>query len=305
MPKKRKSQPQRNPGPRPPSSGLLHGLDQAQALIQRKRLVEAKELLESLDFRYPKQPNVLYDLLNVCYDLKDLTGYRRVAERLSRLVSDDPDLDLSLAGAYMSNIQIAKALKAFRRYVSKWPDHARVSDAHRTIKELEKALGEQLEGHGLSGEAGLEIAELNEETMSLLEEGNYAEAGKVAERLLNIKPDFAAALNNLSMVRWLEGKAEQAIDAEKRVLATDPANVHALSNVVRFLCLSGSKVEAEEFAERLKATRAKGSDVWTKKVEGLSYLGMMRVCCRWRRMRSAIRTRRVCPRALSFTTWRG
>jgi tetratricopeptide (TPR) repeat protein len=275
MPRKRK-----DPSPqravtifRPLAQGLLVGLDRAESLVESRRLVEARDLLESLDRRYPRQADLLYDLLNVYYDLKDMQGYRTAAERLSRVVSDDPDVDMGLAGAYMVNLQLVKSLRAFGRFVARWPDHPRAPEARKTMSELEELLREQLEELGIPGDEGLEIAELNEETLTLLEQGDYPGARKAAERLLQRKPDFLPALNNLSMLHWLEGHSDRAISAAEKVLAADPGNVHALSNIVRFLCAGGRTAEARELGERLKATQSRGTDIWTKKAEGLSYLG--------------------------------
>jgi len=53
----------------------------------------------------------------------------------------------------------------------------------------------------------------------------------------------------------------------------DPDNFHALSNLVHFLCAAGRPEGACPFAERLKALRSEGVDVWVKKAEGVSYLG--------------------------------
>src|SRR5215212_524576 len=133
MPKKRKaSSPQRTgTALRLPPQGLLAGLDRAESLMESNLLAEARDLLESLDRRYPRQPDLLYQLLNVCYDLKDMKGYRSAAERLSRVVNDDPELDMGLAGAYMANVQLVKALRAFRRFVTRWPDHPRAPKARK------------------------------------------------------------------------------------------------------------------------------------------------------------------------------
>ncbi len=159
-----------------PAPGLIAGLIQAEALVEQKRLPEARDLLETLDLRYPRQIDVLTELLNVCHDLKDTTGYRAAAEQLSKLVKDDPDLDLGLAGSYMANFQLVKALHAFRRFVELWPDHPRAEEAQKTMGALEAVVQEQIEDLGLTTEEGLEIAELNEDTLILLEEQDYTGA---------------------------------------------------------------------------------------------------------------------------------
>src|SRR5439155_23029703 len=189
MPKKKHAR-SHAPVPRSPSPGLLAGLDKAEALVESGNLTEARDLLESLDRRYPRQPDVLYPLLNVYYDLKNLGGYRWAAERLAQVVSDDPDVDIGLAGGYLSNTQLAKALGAFRRFVAKWPDHPRVKGARETIEQLEETLKDQLDKIGIPGDEGLEILTMNEDSRSFMARGEYAQARKVAEQLLQRKPYF-------------------------------------------------------------------------------------------------------------------
>src|SRR5439155_11282968 len=138
----------------------------------------------------PRQSEVLYTLLDVYYDLMDLAGYRWTAERLAQVVSDDPDLDMALAGAYLSNTQLAKALGAFRRFVARWPEHPRVKEARETIQQLEETLKDQLDKIGIPGDEGLEILTMNEDSRSFMARGEYAQARKVAEQLLQRKPYF-------------------------------------------------------------------------------------------------------------------
>ena len=81
---------------------------------------------------------------------------------------------------------------------------------------------------------------MNEETLILLDQGDPAGARKAAERLLQRKPDFLPALNNLSLIQWLDGHIDRAISTAQKVLDSDPDNVHALSNSIRFLCSAGN-----------------------------------------------------------------
>jgi tetratricopeptide (TPR) repeat protein len=69
------------------------------------------------------------------------------------------------------------------------------------------------------------------------------------------------------------GDVDGAIATSEQVLELEPENIHALSNLVRFCCLSGRWEQAQPYAQRLKESQANAWDGWTKKVEGLSYLG--------------------------------
>lgn len=252
---------------------LLAGLGEAEALMQRKRWSEAAQVLTDLDRRYPDRVEVLTNLVNTYYELNDIRRYEAVCRRLLKITPNDPDLTLMLAGAYITNLRPALALRTFRRFLDRWPDHERADDARQTLAELEARIDQILVDMGLPGEDGLELAALHEEAQSLMEQGDYSQARRVEEQLLSRRPDFAPALNNLSQIHFVGGRVDQAIATAQRVLAFDPDNFHALSNLTRYLCLSGRVDEAKEWAERLKAVESEAVDVWVKKAEALSYLG--------------------------------
>ena len=65
---------------------------------------------------------------------------------------------------------------------------------------------------------------------------------------------------------------EEAIAQAEKVLTFEPENVHALANLVRFCLLQGEAERAKDYGQRLKASKATAWDLYTKKVEGLTYL---------------------------------
>jgi tetratricopeptide (TPR) repeat protein len=108
----------------------------------------------------------------------------------------------------------------------------------------------------------------------MAEIGTLDEVRDAAEAILARKPDFAPALNNLTIAYTNHGRLEEAIEAARRVLAADPDNPHALSNLIRALVVSGRAGEARSLADRLVAVDAgAGPDPWLKKAEALSFLG--------------------------------
>jgi tetratricopeptide (TPR) repeat protein len=259
-----------------PSPARSAELGQAEALARQQRWAEARAVLEALDRRSPKQAGVLAELANVCLELRDIGGYQHALERLVALEPADPEAMLGLAGAYLTNMHPVLALRTFRRFLERWPEHARAEEVRATVADLEASLDDLLADANLAGDDAEELAALHERTRSLLEGGRLAEGRAAAERLLARRPDYVPALNNLSQIQAIEGHFEQAIATAGRVLALDPSNVHALSNLTRYCCLSGRVDEAASWAERLKAAAwhaSDASDVWVKTMEALSYLG--------------------------------
>ena len=248
-------------------------LTDAAALIKRKRWSEAREAFEDLAKGFPNRTDILAELVNVNYELRDTHRYQEACERLIKLTPNEPDLILALAGSYSANLRPALALRTFHLFLKHFPNHQHAAEVRERVAGLESQMPEWLASGGTPGEKGLEIAALHEEAMSWLEQGKYSQARKTEEQVLALKPDFVAALNNISLTYFADGQLDQAIATSQRVLAFDPSNFHALSNLTRYLCLKGRIEEARGYAERLKSVESEKNDIWLKKAEAYSYLG--------------------------------
>jgi tetratricopeptide (TPR) repeat protein len=275
MAKKRKKG--ANPKPkkriRSTPDALLEGLAEVDQLTYRRRWAEALEELQALDQRYPNRPEVLTELVNVCYELNNIHAYQLYIYRLSKLRPNDPDLLFGLAGAYLTNIYPALALRTYRQFLARYPDHERAEDVHQIMADLEPSMAKVLADLELQGEDALELAAQHDEVRAALEMGQFREARKTAKLLLSRHPHFAPVHNNLSQVDFAEGRIEQAIATAHHVLSFEPDNFQALSNLTRYLYLSGQTEAARKQAERLKQVESKYSEVWVKKAEAFTYLG--------------------------------
>jgi tetratricopeptide (TPR) repeat protein len=263
----------KHPSPLSLPRRLLEGVRESDELMKRKHWPEARDLLEDLDEHYPGQPYVLTNLVNTYYELKDMAGYQRACERLLKADDSDPDLRLGLAGAYLSNGFPMLALRAFREFLRREPDHPRAAETRDTVALLEEGMANILAEIGIAGAEGQQLAEWHEEVQSCLSQGQYARGRRLAEDLLRQHPTFAPALNNLTQIHAVEGRLPEAIATAKRVLAFAPDNVHALSNLTRCLYLSGQFAEAQQSAAQLMVSQAPATEGWLKKMEALSYLG--------------------------------
>src|SRR5260370_21498362 len=116
--------------PNPPAAvsipkQLITELSEANRLMTRGRVAEAVELLRSLEQAYPNRAEVLAELVNACYELKDFAQHMVACERLLRLRPDDPDVMMVLVGSYMVNMRPALALRTLHRFRERWPSHER------------------------------------------------------------------------------------------------------------------------------------------------------------------------------------
>jgi tetratricopeptide (TPR) repeat protein len=268
---------ERNPGAGYNVSSMprraLAELEEAEDLIHDKRYSEALDMLESLDRRYPKRDEILRTLVNLYLDLNDMKGYLSAMRDLSEIAPHDADVQLGLAGAYMTNVFPAHAAQQFKHFLRKFPDDERANDARDTLAELEGHLSNALDDNDLKGDAALELATLHEEVQVRMAQGRLAEAERVAEQLLRRKPDFVSGWNNLGSIHYMNGNTEKAIECSQRVLAIRPDNIHALSNLTRYLLIAGDEEGAKQTAERLRPLTPIVAEHSIKKAEAFTFLG--------------------------------
>ena len=264
-----KTKPSRRPTP---SRRLVEGTRKAFELSESGKAAEALEILVELDRSYPNTPEVLGGLVNTYYDLDDLPQYEQAVRRLIRLDPRDPDLNYSLAGAYLMNDRPALALRSFQDALRRWPAHPKAEIARKEIPRLEDILREDTASLNLSEDQAFDLVLQHDELRYCLAHGEYRQARRVAEKLLGSFPGFVPALNNLSQVYAVDGELAQAIRTSQRVLEIEPENIHALSNLARLNFLSARPEEAAEYARPMQLSQADATDRWTKMAEALTFL---------------------------------
>lgn len=255
------------------TKNLAPELQKAIALAAREKWDEARDILERLSEDYPNNTEILLMLSNCCYEMQDMLAFQRVSERLVELEPNNPDAVFSLGQTYLTNSHFLLALQTLQSAIARWSDYPNAEEIKEIISKIESQVDELLGEAGLVGEAGLEIAILHERGQAALEVGDYAKARQLEAQVLQRKPDFVAASNNLSLIEFLQDNLEGAIAVCTEVLETQPNNIHALSNLVRYYCLMGRLDEAQQIGDRLKASQTSAWDAWTKKMEGFSFLG--------------------------------
>ena len=119
---------------------LREDLAEVDDLVEENDLSAARQLLYELDHQYPNRLEVVSYLAEVAYDLNDMEGYQYGCEQWLRLEPDNDEVTIGLAGAYLRNVRPCLALRAFREFLKKWPNHPRAPDARQTAADLEETL---------------------------------------------------------------------------------------------------------------------------------------------------------------------
>lgn len=251
-------------------------LGEAQLLTQRGRLGEARKLLERLAQQYPRSADVLGQLLNVCFDQNDMAAYLSACERLAPLVPDDSDIQLALAGSYLSNMYPLLARRQFQRFLERWPHDPRAKSVRETVASLSETIPRSLAHNSAIqelGEEGFKLLAMHEDAVRNLHLAKYAECIATGQRLLARLPGYAPVLNNMSAAHFALGQTEKAVETARQILQLEPDNFHAQGNLVRFFCQSGRLEEARAAAEQLKAMQSVRHDLLLKQLESFSVLG--------------------------------
>jgi tetratricopeptide (TPR) repeat protein len=250
----------------------LKKLDIAEDLLKDDQIVEAHQILEELHRQHPARTDVLQNLAYACHELGDMTSYLSYCIKLCRLTPNDPHGVLALATAYGLNGRPALSLRTYRYFVDRWPQHERAQGIHELIATMEPRMQEMLATAGLTGEDGLESAEMHEQIQILLAENRYQEGRELAAQLIERYPRFAPVYNNLSVLQFFNSHSAEAIATARQVLSFEPDNFQAMANLVHFLFLSGEREEARLLANDLKALQSENPDIWVKKMEAFSFL---------------------------------
>jgi tetratricopeptide (TPR) repeat protein len=245
----------------------------ARTLMDFGNWEAAYDVLLELHAARPKNIEVLDALAETAWELGDLGEYEWALMQLNALQPNDPACALELAEAHVRNGRMVMGLNLYRRFVERWPRHEEAAEVQALIAEITPDLQAIIETSGIHGPDIWQWAAKHEEIQLLLDQGDLKQARTLAENLLKKHPSYLPALNNLSLIHWLDDQPDQAIATAQRALTHDDQNVHALANLTRFLFLRGDQIAAQTCAAQLRGLPNVGDDGWAKQAEALSYLG--------------------------------
>jgi tetratricopeptide (TPR) repeat protein len=252
---------------------LAPELQKAEGLLRHEKWEEAIDVLANLDQIYPENPEVLTLLMVAYLEMSDMPKHIETCERLLKADPRNADAAYGIAAGYLQTMHPLLALQAGEYAIQRFPNHELAATIQEVISEIADQIDDILADIDLSGEKGRELAMLHERGQAYLERRDFDRARAAELELLQHKPDFMPALNNLSLISFSQDRTEEAIAYTQQVLDQQPDNVHALANLIRFSIVQGQLDRARTYGEQLKASQSSAWDILTKKAEGLSYLG--------------------------------
>jgi tetratricopeptide (TPR) repeat protein len=234
---------------------------------------QAYHLVRHLCQRYPHQLEPQQIWASIAMELDDITGYGQACAQLMQLQPKNANHFYGFAASLMNGSHAILTWQMFQRAIALDPNHSMAAQAQASIVVLEKVLDEIVAPIELPRDEAIAMMSIHEWAQIYLVWGEYDKCREFELTVLELQPDLMPALNNLSLVAFMQGDLPEAISQSEKVLTIEPENIHALSNLVRYHILSGDRDRAQTFADRLIASQVDAWNPWTKKFEGLSYIG--------------------------------
>ncbi|TDF97023.1 tetratricopeptide repeat protein [Paenibacillus piri] len=151
--------------------------------------------------------------------------------------------------ANMENYESAE--KAIIHYLENDPTGQFLEESEEMIELLSYELDRPTKLTSIKSREGMFE---HDRARAMLEEGKFAEAVRILEKIIKKHPDFMAARNNLALAYYYMGHFDKSIDMIKQVLELDHGNLHALCNLAIFYQHFGDKEKLVELMDVLRKT---------------------------------------------------
>jgi tetratricopeptide (TPR) repeat protein len=172
---------------------------------------------------------------NLAGVLSEMGKYEE-SNRMLQHVLDDIDPTMTECHFYMANNyanleSYEKAEQSLVRYLEEDSAGQFLEEAEEMMEFLSYELGRPVQPASIKAREGYYE---HDRARALLEEGKFAEAVRLLEKLLKMHPDFTAARNNLALAYYYMGHFEKSMSTIHEVLEQEPGNLHAMCNLAIF-----------------------------------------------------------------------
>ncbi len=156
-----------------------------------------------------------------------------------------------LANNYANMEQYEAAEEALIRYLENDPDGQFLDEADELLDLLGYELNRPAKISTIKSKENLYA---HDKARELLEAGRFAEAVRILEEIIQRKPDFLAARNNLGLAYYYMGLFDKSVQTILEVLKAEPGNLHALCNLAIFYQHANRGEDLEQLLDKLRKT---------------------------------------------------
>ncbi|TWT00094.1 lipopolysaccharide assembly protein LapB [Planomicrobium sp. CPCC 101079] len=200
--------------------------------LQRDQFPKAHKYLQRATELSPKDPLIL---MHYGIVLMEMQEFERAMDALREAHSIDPeetDILFFLAEVHAHMGMFLEARKYAKKYIEQDIQGDYAAEAMEIIDFAEQEDWQLFDDEGEAQDS--EYFYQQEKARRWMEQGNFAGAIHLLEQLIEEKPDFWGAHNNLALAYFYVGEAEMAKTLLHDVLRRNPGNLHALCNLAVF-----------------------------------------------------------------------
>lgn len=203
--------------------------ERALKSLDKQRYDKAlKYFKKAVDYE-PENP---INYCNVAGVLSEMGNYDQANDILNKVIQDiDPKMTevyFYMATNFAHMEKYEEAENRLIQYLEEDEEGHFLEEAEEMIEFLQTELPEPKKITKVKAKAGLYEHSYARE---LLEQGQFAEAITLLEKIVEEQPDFLAAVNNLALAYYYVGFKEEAKHYMLQVLEQDASNLHALCNL--------------------------------------------------------------------------
>ena len=241
-------------------------MSEAIDLFKANKWQEAFEAAEKAVETYPKERR-FWEIIAISGSyLGEYSSLQRAYGKLIAFDANDDQAWYGLAQAYAFGARVALTVRTYKQFLERFPFDSKAKDAEDFVKAGEKDLQAIFDVFGLpNNEESFNLACLHEKIQVLMAQGNFEQAIRKSDELLQKHPEFFPAYNNLSLIYFALDQSEKAVETAQKILQLQPDNFHALSNLARFSFFLGNRHEAQNYANRLQKTKSLNQTIYSKK----------------------------------------
>ncbi len=196
-------------------------------------LVSLAELYTELDF-FEESNFILFKILKMSSDVYDKCLF-------------------SMGCNFFGLRDIEKAKECFQNYLGAYPAGEFVPDVQDFLDIIEYDIYED-------SDVPAEVFARADEGKTLLDNGEYAKAIRMLEKIGGTYPELTFVQNNLALAYYCKGDPAKAREISKQVLRIDAGNAHAICNLIFFALSANDQKELAKYRNMLDKIEGKDAD---------------------------------------------
>jgi len=197
----------------------------------------------------PENPVNHCNVAGILSEMGDFEGSNAVlSDILEHVDASMTECYFYMANNYANLEQFEEAERVLLQYLEEDPAGQFLEEAEEMMELFQYELGRPVKPARIRSREG--VAE-HEEARALMEEGKFAQAAEVLERIVREQPEFLAARNNLALAYYYMGLFRKAKATIFEVLEQEQGNIHGLCNLAIFYQHEGDTTSLNPLLEML------------------------------------------------------